>query len=137
MALGWLIPGLGHFIMKRPKHGVLYAAIIFALLVAGLWMSKLTAVDFDLHPVYFVCQIGGGALVVASQFLFGGNPVGLGEDIGILTHQSGVVYVAVAGVLNIIVLCELVRRHLSPDAPGPADTMRADAIAAMRAEADE
>jgi hypothetical protein len=53
--------------------------------------------------------------------------IGLGDSLAVLAHQSGVVYAAAAGVLNLIVLCELHRRHSMPSAPGPGDTIRQEA----------
>ena len=54
------------------------------------------------------------------------------EGMSIMAHQTGTVYAATAGVLNLIAICELYRRHVNPEEPGPADTMRVDAINAER-----
>lgn len=124
VTLGWLVPGLGHFYMKRPLHGALYAACIAGLYAAGLGLAGGTAVNYDIHPWYFACQMLAGPATIALEIMRGHEAINLGESIGILEHQTGVVYAATAGVLNLVTIAELYRRHTEPLAPGPADTMR-------------
>jgi len=124
IVLGWLVPGLGHLYMKRHVHGALYALCIGGLFAAGLLLARGTAVNFEIHPWYFTCQAFAGPVTFMLEFLRGPEAINLGESVGILEHQTGVVYVATAGVLNLVTLAELYRRHVEPTAPGPADTMR-------------
>lgn len=128
LVLAWLVPGLGHFYMKRLPHGALYFAAIAGLYVAGLLIAGGTAVNRDLHEWYFYCQAFAGPATFMLEALRGDEAVYLGETISILHHQTGVVYVATAGILNLIVICELYRRWAQPEAPGPADTMRQGAV---------
>lgn len=128
LVLGWLLPGLGHFFLKRHAYGAFYLGVIAALVVAGIIISGGTAVNFDDHRAYFACQALAGPAVIGLEFLRGQESIYLAQNVSILNHQTGVVYVATAGVLNLISLCELYRRHARPEAPGPSDTMRADAI---------
>lgn len=125
LVLGWLLPGLGHIYMGRRAHGALYAAIILGLYAAGVILSRGTAVSVKIHDVYFICQMMAGPLTIGMNFLGARGEWGLGESLPVLDHQSGVVYAALAGVLNLITLCELHRRWELPDAPGPGDTIRA------------
>lgn len=129
LILGWLVPGLGHFYMKRLAHGALYCVAISGLYVAGMLIAGGTAVNRDLHEWYFYCQMFAGPVSIMLEAMRGDEAVYLGESISILRHQTGVVYVATAGVLNLIVICELYRRWAQPEAPGPADTMRQGAVA--------
>lgn len=124
LLLGWLVPGLGHFFLKRPWHGLVYATCIWALFAAGLLLSAGTAINYDIHPWYFACQLLAGPATIVIEALRGHESLYLGESIGVLEHQSGVVYAATAGVLNLVTLAELFRRQQEPLAPGPADTMR-------------
>jgi len=128
LVLGWMVPGLGHFYMRRHVYGLAYTVAIGALIAAGLLISGGSAVNSDMHFWYFLCQVLAGPAVISVEFLRGQDTVYLGETVSILRHQTGVVYVATAGVLNLIVLCELFRRNVNPAAPGPSDTMRVDAI---------
>lgn len=127
--LGLMVPGLGHLYFKRTHHGFLYMILIAGLFGGGLLLSGGTAVNFDMHPVYAICQfMAAPPAVLGLEYLRAPNAADLGESLPILSHQTGVVYAAVAGVLNVIVLCELYRRHADPGAPGPADTLRRDAV---------
>ncbi|MHC4841343.1 MAG: DUF6677 family protein [Planctomycetota bacterium] len=128
MLLGWLVPGLGHYFMKRYRYGIFYSVLIIGLFGLGEYISGGTAVNRAVHEWYFLCQAGAGPIVFGLGSMADPKFFLLGKDITILQHQSGVVYGAVAGVLNVITICELYRRHQNPDAVGPSDTMRVDAI---------
>lgn len=131
MVLAWLVPGLGHFYAKRPLHGLFYLVMIGGLYGAGLIISQGTGVNLDMHPAYFACQALAGPTTLTIEFFRGHEAIYLGKSISVLMHQTGTVYIAVAGVLNLIAICELYRRHVHPGDPGPADTMRVDAIRGM------
>jgi hypothetical protein len=131
--LGWLLPGLGHFYLKRYVHGAIYLLAIGGLYAAGMLIAGGTAVNYTLHEYYFYCQLLAGPITFGLEYLRGGEAIYLGESISVLRHQTGVVYAATAGVLNLIAICELYRRWAQPEAPGPADTMR---VGASREAAD-
>jgi hypothetical protein len=128
LVLGWLVPGLGHFYAKRHAYGAFYLLLIGGLFAGGMAISDGTAINSTDHFWYFLCQLFAGPATLAVEYLRHPEGIYLGESIGILAHQTGVVYVAVAGVLNLISICELYRRHTHPEEPGPSDTMRADAV---------
>lgn len=134
MVLGWLLPGLGHFYARRQLHGLFYFVMIAGLYGAGMVISDGTAINATDHFWYFLCQLLAGPGTIAIDAIRHPEGIYLGETIGIMAHQTGTVYAAVAGVLNLIVICELYRRHVHPLEPGPSDTMRADAITAERVE---
>lgn len=124
LLLGWMLPGLGHFYMRRRVYGAIYGVLIGGLYAAGVIISRGTAVNWDIHEAYFVCQLFAGPITLGLEAMRGGEALNLGHNIGILQHQSGTVYAATAGILNLVTLAELYRRHAEPEAPGPADTMR-------------
>jgi hypothetical protein len=129
LVLGWLIPGLGHFYAKRHAYGAFYLAMVGGLFAAGMMISEGTAINSTDHFWYFLCQLLAGPATVGIESLRHPEGIYLGESISVMAHQTGVVYVSVAGVLNLISICELYRRHAHPEEPGPSDTMRADAVA--------
>jgi hypothetical protein len=134
LLLGWLVPGLGHFYAKRALYGLFYFSTVAGLYAAGMVISKGTAINATDHTAYFMCQILAGPITFAINALRHPEGIYLGKNISIMAHQTGVVYAATAGVLNLIAICELYRRHADPDAPGPSDTMRVDAITGKEAE---
>lgn len=135
LALAWLVPGLGHFYLKRPLHGLFFLAAIGGLYAAGLIIAQGTAVNYTLHEYYFYCQMFAGPVTFVVEALRGKESIYLGESISVFAHQSGVVYVATAGILNLIAICELYRRWVQPDAPGPSDTMRVDPVTKVLGDA--
>lgn len=128
LLLAWLVPGLGHFFVRRHLHGLFYFAAIGALYGAGMIIAQGTAVNYTLHEYYFYCQFWAGPVTLVIEALRGNESIYLGENISVMAHQTGVVYAATAGILNLIAICELYRRNAQPDAPGPADTMRVGPI---------
>jgi hypothetical protein len=130
LVLAWLLPGLGHVYAGRRAWGAVYAGAVLGMLMLGVGIAGGTAVHSDLHPWYYLCQLPAGPLVIGINAMRPAESIVLAESISILRHQTGTVYVAVAGVLNLVVICELYRRHTAPEAPGPSDTMRREGVAA-------
>jgi hypothetical protein len=128
LALGWMVPGLGHLYARRGKYAAFYFVCIGGLYVAGWVLSRGTAVSWDAHGTYFLLQMLASPITISLEFLRDRGDVGLGDTLPIIDHQSGTVYAATAGLLNLITLCELHRRHIAPDAPGPGDTLRAELV---------
>ncbi len=126
--LGWLVPGLGHLYAKRANYAAFYFVCIGGLYVAGWVLSRGTSVNWDAHGTYFLLQMLATPMTLTLELLRDRGDIGLGESLPIIDHQSGTVYAATAGLLNLIVLCELHRRYMSPDAPGPGDTLRAELV---------
>ncbi|MGC2323131.1 MAG: DUF6677 family protein [Terriglobales bacterium] len=99
-ALGWLIPGAGHFIQKRWGRGLLLMLSVVAMFVLGVLMEgKIYAFNTGdiLDMLGFVGDLGAGALYIAARM--GGY--GLGA-INLATADYGTKYIIVSGLLNII-----------------------------------
>ena len=99
-ALGWLIPGAGHLILKRWIRGTLLLVSIVAMFLIGLAMD-----GHVYHPnggdildmLGFVGDVGAGALYILSQ--------ALGWGPGAIEHATadyGTKFLIVAGLLNFI-----------------------------------
>jgi hypothetical protein len=102
--------------------------------VAGWVLSAGTAVNWDAHGTYFLLQMLVSPMTITLELMRDRGDVGLGDTLPIINHQSGTVYAATAGLLNLISLCELHRRHVAPDAPGPGDTLRAELVLRRKEE---
>jgi hypothetical protein len=135
LLLGWMLPGLGHLYARRAKYGAFYFVTIAGLYIAGWVLSRGSAVTWDAHGTYFLLQLLASPITLSLEFMRDRGDMGLGESLPILDHQSGTVYAATAGLLNLISLCELHRRHMAPDAPGPGDTLRAELVVKRKDEA--
>lgn len=99
-ALGWLIPGAGHLILKRWIRGSLLLVSIVAMFLIGLAME-----GHVYHPnggdildmLGFVGDVGAGALYILST--------ALGWGPGAIEHATadyGTKFLIVAGLLNFI-----------------------------------
>lgn len=96
---GWLIPGAGHFLLRKWGRGALLAISIISMFAIGLAMQgKLYANAHDI--LEFLCllgDLGSGLLYIV------GRSTGLGADYVQLTVADwGSRFIVVAGLLNII-----------------------------------
>ena len=104
MLLGWIFPGLGHWAAGFRPRAVFFATQLVALWVAGLWMSEWRCISlFDRHPIWALTQIPNGALTLVTAFLT--RNLFIEHDNAL--YQVGSLYVGVAGLLNVVALCDL------------------------------
>src|SRR5579863_3030591 len=74
--LGWLIPGAGHFLLKRWVRGTLLLISVFAMFFIGLWMDGKIYVPNTgdiLDILGFVGDIGGGGLYLLGRSMDWGH----------------------------------------------------------------
>jgi len=96
---GWLVPGAGHFLLRKWGRGALLAGSILSMFAMGLSMQgKLYANAHDiLDMLGFAGDLGSGLLYVV------GRAMGLGaENVQLTTADYGTRFIVVAGLLNII-----------------------------------
>ena len=101
-ALSWLLPGLGHARAGQRDKGIvmgLAVAIVFAL---GLVFSEGHGVDRANYSVWWIGQnlFGGGSLFAA---LVTGPMRSAGQ---IAELDLGIVLCTVAGLMNLVVMCD-------------------------------
>jgi hypothetical protein len=97
---GWLIPGAGHFLLRRWVRGLLILASIISMFVLGIMMQgKLygpSGADL-LDMLGFLGDLGAGLLY------FIGHVLGLGQvPVQVVTADYGAKFIVVAGLLNLI-----------------------------------
>jgi hypothetical protein len=96
---GWLVPGGGHFLLRKYGRGALMAVSIIGMYVLGLLMQgKIYSNAHDLLDLLGVLgDLGNGLLYFLSRLL------GLGaEHVMETTADYGSRFIVVAGLLNII-----------------------------------
>jgi hypothetical protein len=96
---GWLVPGAGHFLLRKWGRGALVAASILGMFVLGLAMhGKLYSGAHDVLDILGLAgDLGNGLLFFVSRSL------GLGaEQVQITTGDYGTRFIVVAGLLNVI-----------------------------------
>jgi hypothetical protein len=96
---GWLVPGAGHFLVRKPIRGALLAVSIISMFALGLAMQgKLYTSAQDILDVLGVAgDLGSGLLYFVCRAIgLGGTP----EQTTVADY--GKVFIVVAGLLNII-----------------------------------
>ncbi|HWC98424.1 MAG TPA: DUF6677 family protein [Candidatus Sulfopaludibacter sp.] len=108
VALGWLIPGGGHFLLKRTGRGVLLLVAITSMFVCGLLMrgAMFQPQTGDLLTTLinvggFVGDLAGGILYLLTVWL-GYSQVDMAGHV----HDYGTKFLVVAGLLNILAMVD-------------------------------
>src|SRR5579863_3075676 len=108
VALAWLIPGGGHFLLKRTGRAVLLMAAITSMFICGLMMrgAMFSPASGDLLTTLintggFVGDVSSGILYLMSSWLGYNQP-----DIPGAVHDYGTKFLVVAGLLNILAMVD-------------------------------
>ena len=100
LVLGWLIPGAGHFVVKKPIRGaLLFVSIVSMFAIGCALQGKIyTPNTGDLLDILgFAGQLGSGLLYfLARTFGWGAASVVLA------TADYGTKFIVVSGLLNIV-----------------------------------
>jgi hypothetical protein len=104
---GWLVPGLGHALLRKWSKALVYFFTVAILALVGLWMrgnvfNSNAADAFDM--LGFLADIGSGIF----YFLAGAiNPAG--ADVSRAAGDYGTRLFATAGVLNLLCVLEVLQ----------------------------
>jgi hypothetical protein len=99
LIVGWLVPGAGHFLLRKWGRGALLAASIVGMFAVGIAMQgKLYSNAHDILDILgLIGDLGSGLLY------FVGKVAGLGADqVQVTTADYGTRFIVVAGLLNVI-----------------------------------
>lgn len=100
--LGWLVPGLGHWVIGRRGKAVLLFLTVTATFAAGMLLAQGRNLDYDRDRIYFL----------AYMFNAGETAIGWALTRGLeRTHeirflQVGFLYTAVACLLNLVAMMD-------------------------------
>jgi hypothetical protein len=108
VALGWLIPGGGHFLLKRSGRGMLLLVSVTAMFLCGLMMRgyMFTPQSGDLLTTLintggFVGDLASGVLYLLSVWLGYNQPDTAGH-----VHDYGTKFLVTAGLLNVLAMVD-------------------------------
>ena len=115
--LSWIVPGLGHARAGQKDKGVVMGAAVAAVFALGLVFSDGHAVDRAQYGVWWIGQnlFGGGSLFAA---LVTGPMRSVATPIDL---DLGIVLCTVAGLMNLVVMCDaytVAERSVFPLAAG-------------------
>ena len=108
MALGWFIPGGGHFLLKRTGRGTLLLVSVTAMFLCGLMMRgyMFTPQSGDLLTTLintggFVGDVASGLLYLLTVWLGYNQPDTAGH-----VHDYGTKFLVTAGLLNVLAMVD-------------------------------
>ena len=104
---GWLVPGLGHALLRKWGKAIVYFFAVGILALGGLWMrgnvfSSNAADAFDM--LGFLADIGSGIFYFLAGTI---NPAG--ADVSRASGDYGTRLFATAGVLNLLCVLEVLQ----------------------------
>ena len=135
----WILPGAGHFLVGDRKRGIIFLVAIALAFWIGIAVGGVkNTVSPSERSLWFVAQIfaGGHSLVALAWGHFIPDPAKSGQFVTDVigygrTEEVSVIYTAVAGMLNILVILDaLVRAEQkamgvsipsTPTVPAPAE----------------
>lgn len=108
VALGWLIPGGGHFLMKKRLRGALLAFSVASMFVLGLLMrgAFFEPQGGDLMTVLiyyggFLGNLASGLLYFLATWMGYSQP-----DVAGHVHDYGTKFLVSAGFLNVLAMVD-------------------------------
>jgi TM2 domain-containing membrane protein YozV len=108
VALGWLVPGGGHFLLKRTGRGFLLLVSVTGMFLCGLMMrgAMFTPQSGDLLTTLintggFVGDVASGILYLLSVWLGYSQP-----DMAGHVHDYGTKFLVTAGLLNVLAMVD-------------------------------
>jgi len=114
---GWLVPGLGHILLRKWGKAIVYFFAVAILALVGLWMrgnvfNSNAADAFDM--LGFLADIGSGIFYFLAGTI---NPAG--ADVSRASGDYGTRLFATAGVLNLLCVLEALQIGFGSKDEGP------------------
>jgi len=124
--LTWLLPGLGHLYLGQRQRGLVFLITIALTFWGGVAIGGVRGTIHPAQrPAWFIAQLCAGGHTLTAYAIHSAMPGGLtrmdpvSRDWPYVGHwlsvEIGVVYAAVAGLLNVLVILDaLVRADQAP-----------------------
>jgi len=108
VAVGWLVPGGGHFLLGRRGRAALLAVSVTCMFLAGLMMrgAMFQPQSGDLLTILINCggflgDVASGILYLATIWLGYAQP-----DVAGHVHDYGTKFLVTAGLLNVLAMVD-------------------------------
>ena len=118
-AIAWLIPGAGYWLLGYRTRAVLFAVLLLGLfwtgelLLAGNGNGQFMAVTYQVHPVFFVLELGNGLSTLLANFIWGAaaHVDGLHDIKDMPRHLNlGILFCSISGMLNVLLVLNVLDR---------------------------
>ncbi|MFA7236239.1 MAG: DUF6677 family protein [Phycisphaeraceae bacterium] len=140
--LAWLIPGAGHFILGQRARGIIIGITIASLYLGGLLIGGISSVDRKENYLWYYAQLFTGPVTIgidywhqslkypAREVLHVSFPQVNQPDYDKLPYvqsvgrvnELGTLFCAVAGLLNLLVIMDVVYFRPPTDEQAPTET---------------
>lgn len=123
--LAWLVPGAGHFAIGRRWPGIFVAGSILPLFFGGMWLAGFVNVNPQAHPWMFGAQVFAGGPALAAAALTTDTVISRFHPY----QSAGELYTAIAGLLNLVAIADVIARcaHGDPAVAAPGAPARTSA----------
>jgi hypothetical protein len=108
VALGWLVPGGGHFLLKRNGRGALILfsvafMFLFGIMMRGILFQPRTGglLEMIIYCGGFAADVAAGIFYVFSVWLGYAQP-----DVAGHVHDYGTKFLVTAGLLNVLAMVD-------------------------------
>ncbi|MCJ7680182.1 MAG: hypothetical protein MUP70_05615 [Candidatus Aminicenantes bacterium] len=99
--VSWLVPGLGHYLLKKKEKAVVFFSGIILMVGLGLLMKGEIGAFHGMEPIHlldYLGSLGNGLLFFVCKAL------GLGQgDLAAASFHYGSAFITVAGFLNLLI----------------------------------
>jgi len=117
---GWLVPGLGHWVLGERRRGAILAASIGLLWLGGLTIGGVSVCDRQGHTAWFLGQMLIAPSWVVDWYQQTNKPDGPGPDSAYepsfaRVNEQGILYTALAGLLNLLAILDVIYREPTRD----------------------
>jgi TM2 domain-containing membrane protein YozV len=100
----WLVPGAGHFYLRRPGKALMFLGAIGALFALGVAMDSRLEMNLGLDDL--LASLFSLAQMAIGLPYFVARALGFQGDVRSVTYEYGNTFTAVAGLLNILVVLD-------------------------------
>ena len=104
VVLAWLVPGSGHFLLRRRQRAAVFAGLILAAFVLGLLLQGELALPQAGDPLSYlaaIADLGTGALYFLARLL------GLGVGtVTAVSFEYGNTFLLTAGMMNLLLVLD-------------------------------
>lgn len=104
LVLGWCIPGAGHWVLGQRGKAIFFFLAIMLTFAAGVVLADFRNVKNLDNEFYWAGQLGSGLIYLIANIFIGHVPAG---RMPIEWYEIGLLYICVAGMLNIVLLLNL------------------------------
>lgn len=118
LVLAWLVPGLGHLYLGKPRKALFFFLTLSLVYLAGFVLADFRFVRFDDNPFYYVGRWGSGMTWVATWLSANNPPRGVSP---LELYEPGLLYMCSAGLLNVVLVLNILAGTQPAPAPKPEE----------------